>query len=93
MAGRAKQDFATNLLLRLRDFKAEPLRFLTDWRVPFDNNAAERMVRPVKVKLKVAGGFRAVGGSEAFCVIRSVWKTSKLNGQNPFDILRLAFAA
>jgi transposase len=89
--GRAKQDFATNLLLRLRDFKAETLRFLTDWRVPFDNNAAERMVRPAKVKLKVTGGFRAVGGSEAFCVIRSVWETSKLNSGNPFDTLRLAF--
>ena len=91
--GGAKQDFAANLLLRLRDFKAETLRFLADWRVPFDNNAAERRVRPAKVKLKVAGGFRAVGGSDAFCVIRSAWETSKLNNQNPFDTLRLAFAA
>ena len=32
-------------------------------------------------------------GSDAFCVIRSAWETSKLNGQNPFDTLRLAFAA
>ena len=45
---------------------------------PFDNNLAERMVRPDKVKLKVIGGFRAVGGAEAFCVIRSVWETCKL---------------
>ena len=29
--------------------------------------------------------------AEAFCVIRSVWETSKLNGLNPFDTLRLAF--
>jgi transposase len=91
--GRAKQDFATNLLLRLRDYKTETLRFLADWRVPFDNNAAERKVRPVKVKLKVIGGFRAVGGAEAFCVIRSVWETSKLNNLNPFETLRLAFMA
>ena len=89
--GPVKQHEATNLLLRLRDYKEQVLRFLTDWRVPFDNNLAERMVRPVKVKLKVIGGFRAVGGSEAFCVIRSVWETSKLNGLNPFDTLRLAF--
>ncbi len=89
--GPVKQHEATNLLLRLRDYKDQVLRFLTDWRVPFDNNLAERMVRPVKVKLKVIGGFRAVGGSEAFCVIRSVWETSKLNGLNPFDTLRLAF--
>ena len=91
--GRAKQDFTTNLLLRLRDYKTETWRFLTDWRVPFDNNPAERMVRPVKVKLKVIGGFRATGGSEAFCVIRSVWETSKLNNLNPFETLRLAFMA
>jgi len=89
--GPVKQHGATNLLLRLRDYKEQVLRFLTDWRVPFDNNLAERMVRPVKVKLKVIGGFRAVGGSKAFCVIRSVWETSKLNGLNPFSTLRLAF--
>lgn len=89
--GPAKQHDATNLLLRLRDYKDQVLRFLTDWRVPFDNNLAERRVRPVKVKLTVIGGFRAVGGADAFCVIRSVWETSKLNGLNPFDTLRLAF--
>jgi transposase len=90
---RRKQHPATNLLVRLRDFKSEVWRFLTDWRVPFDNNAAERLVRPVKVKLKVSGGLRAVGGAEAFCVLRSVWETSKLNGQNPFEVLRQALTA
>lgn len=89
--GRVKQHPATNLLVRLRDFKTEVWRFLTDWQVPFDNNRAERAVRPIKVKLKVIGGFRAVGGAKAFCVIRSVWETSKLNGQNPFEMLRMAF--
>ena len=90
--GRQKQHEATNLLVRLRDFKAEVWRFITDWHVPFDNNQAERMVRPVKVKIKVIGGFRSVGGSEAFCVIRSIWETNKLNSVNPFDTLRCVFA-
>ena len=89
--GRPKQEPATNLLIRLRDFKNEVWRFLTDGRVPFDNNLAERLVRPVKVKLKVAGGFRALGGSEAFCIIRSVWETNKRQSINPFHTLRLAF--
>ena len=88
--GRVKQHPATNLLVRLRDYKTEVTRFLTDWRVPFDNNRAERLVRPIKVKLKVIGGFRALGGSKAFCILRSVWETNKLNGINPFDTLRLA---
>jgi transposase len=89
--GRPKQHEATNLLIRLRDYKTQIWRFLTDWTVPFDNNLAERMVRPVKVKLKVIGGFRAVGGSQAFCVLRSIWETDKLRGTNPFNTLRLAF--
>jgi len=90
--GRPKQQPATNLLRRMRDFKTEIFRFLHDFHVPFDNNLAERLVRPVKVKLKVAGGFRALGGSTAFCVIRSVWETNKRQGVNPFHTLRLAFA-
>jgi transposase len=91
MKGRTEQHTATNVLIRLREFKTEVWRFLTDWRVPFDNNQAERMVRPVQVKLKVTGGFRAVGGSEAFCIIRSTWETTKLNDTNPFDRLRVVF--
>jgi transposase len=51
-----------------------------------------RLVRPVKVKLKVAGGFLAIGGSEAFCIIRSVRETSKCQGTHPFQALRAAFA-
>lgn len=89
--GRVKQPPATNLPLRLRDYKTELWRFLTDWRVPFDNHRAERMVRPIKVKWKGIGGFRAMGGSTAFCILRSVWDTNKPNGINPFDTLRLAF--
>jgi transposase len=89
--GRPKQAPATNLLRRMRDFKTEIFRFLHDFRVPFDNNRAERLVRPVKVKLKVAGGFRALGGSAAFCVLRSVWETNQLQGINPFHTLRIAF--
>ena len=88
-----KQHPATNLLVRLRDYKTEVWRFLTDWRVPFDNNRAERTVRPVKVKLKVSGGFRSEAGAKAFCILRSVWETSRLNGRNPFEVLRAAFTA
>lgn len=89
--GKAKQDPARNLLCRLRDFKDSVLRFIQRFDVPFDNNLAERAVRPVKVKLKVAGGFRAMGGADAFCVIRSVWETDKLQGRNPFESLRRVF--
>ncbi|MGI9212906.1 MAG: hypothetical protein ACR2HF_10575 [Methylococcaceae bacterium] len=52
---------------------------------------AERLVRPVKVKLKVVGGFRAFGGAEHFCILRSIWKTKQLQSINPFQALRIVF--
>jgi transposase len=44
-----KQHEATNLLVRLQ-FERNYTAIITDWHVPFDNNQAERMVRPIKVK-------------------------------------------
>lgn len=89
--GRTQQSPETNWLIRLKNFKVEVLRFSQNFNVPFTNNQAERLVRPVKVKRKVTGGFRAAFGSDAFCIIRSIWETCKLNHQNPFEKLRLAF--
>jgi transposase len=32
-----------------------------------------------------------MGGADAFCVIRSVWETDKLQERNPFESLRAVF--
>lgn len=89
--GRAKQSDATNLLRRLREHKDDVLRFLTDVRVPFDNNLAERAIRMPKLKQKVSGTFRSAKGADAFCVIRSYLATMRKQSQDIFHSLILSF--
>ena len=53
--GRPALDAAESLLARLETHRADVLRFATDFRVPFDNNQAERDVRMVKLQQKISG--------------------------------------
>jgi transposase len=76
------------LARRMRDRLEDYLRFAHDpHRYPFDNNAAEREIRMVKLRQKVSGSLRTFVGAQQFCAIRSYLATAAKHGHNLLDAL------
>jgi transposase len=59
-------------------------RFLFYPKIPYDNNASERSIRPMKLKQKVSGAFRSFQGATTYAVIHSIADTARKNNQSPF---------
>jgi transposase len=87
-----RRDPASPLISRLDTKRDQVLRFMTDFRVPFDNNATERDIRIVKLQQKIGGCFRTEEGAEAFCRIRSYISSARKQGHSPLTALERAFA-
>ena len=83
---------ARKLVNRLGTKRDEILHFMTDFKVPFDNNQAERDLRMLKVKQKISGCFRTSLGAEEFCRVRSYVSTMKKQGHGIMEAIKSVFA-
>ena len=83
---------ARKLANRLSAKREHILLFMTDFRVPFDNNQAEHDLRMLKVKQKVSGCFRTEKGAEEFCRMRSYISTMKKQGHGIMEAIKSVYA-
>lgn len=89
--GRPALGPAGSLLARLETHRADVLRFATDFRIPFDNNQAERDVRMVKLQQKISGGWRSDTGARSFLDVRAYLGTARKHGHSAMAVLRDLF--
>ena len=82
---------ARRLIRRLEQRREEVLRFMTDLRVPFDNNGSERDLRMVKLQQKIGGSFRTPEGAEEFCRIRSYISSARKQNHSLLIVLERVF--
>lgn len=76
------------LARRMRAREADYLRFAHNpHEYPFDNNAAERQIRMVKLRQKISGCLRTLAGAQQFCTIRSYLATAAKHTINALEAL------
>jgi uncharacterized coiled-coil protein SlyX len=65
---------------RILKYLPELFTFVADPRVPSDNNAAERSVRPLVIRRKISGGTRSAAGTLVRTILWTLTETWRLQG-------------
>jgi transposase len=78
---------ARRLIKRLRRHKDEMFTFLDQPNVPFDNNLAERSIRPAVIIRKNTYGNRSGKGADVQAILMTVFFTLKKRGHNPVKVV------
>ena len=73
-------------ILKVKDYL---FTFLSNPLVPYDNNASERGVRKIKIKIKqkVSGCFRTDECADDFAKLHSIAETAMKNGNSKFKAI------
>ena len=79
---------AKRLIKRFRRHQDELFTFLEQPDVPFDNNLAERSIRPAVILRKNSNGNRSHQGADTQAILMSVFFTLKKRGHNPVAVIR-----
>ena len=78
---------ARRLVKRLRRHRDELFTFLDKPGVPFDNNLAERAVRPAVIIRKNSYANRSRHGADVQAVLMTIYRTLKQRGHNPLQTI------
>jgi len=84
---------AKRLIKRLRRHQNDLFTFLDHPDVPFDNNAAERAIRPAVIIRKNSYGNRSQRGADCQAVLMSIFRTLKQRGHDPIRTIVRALSA
>ena len=87
-----KDPNAKRLIKRFRRHQDELFTFLDQEGVPFDNNHAERTIRPAVIIRKNSYGNRSQQGSDCQAVLMSIFRTLKQRGHDPIRTITAALA-
>ena len=87
-----KDSQARRLVKRLRRHQTDLLTFLDHPEVPFDNNHAERAIRPAVIIRKNSYCNRSERGADTQAVLMSVYRTLKQRGHDPISTISDAVA-